>query len=348
MGSERKISHLEIHREFENLCADIFEYNGLSVSMPKKYIDEGYDLIVTDQLGKRAIVELKFYRSAKPSVTMIINSIEKLEQLYSKDYIVILVVSIPLDRNVESLKVKLTSSNIIIIDGNNLLYLSDGNIDLTKRLRGILKDSPDNLYETYQMKKLNDFGLSLHKTQDYSRELTKRQAFQKALERINPGKKNYIDYEKTCKNILQVLFNEDLSGWEYQSRTNDDLHRFDLICRIKKGNEFWEYLIEDFSSRYVLFEFKNYEDKIKQGQIYTTEKYLFKTGLRNVAFIISRKGMDDNAKKACEGILRETGKLIIDINDNDLMTMIDLLDRNQPPTDFLFQRIDQFLIQLSK
>ncbi|WP_406652135.1 restriction endonuclease [Bacillus cereus] len=338
---------IELYREFEQLCADIFKFNGLNVSRPNIYNDVGYDLIVEDNLGKKASVEIKFYRSAKPSPAMIIKSIEKLSLNVNKNDLAILVVNIPFERIFESLKNKI-SSEIIIIDGNQLLYLADGDIELTKRLQGALKDSPSNLYDSYQMKELNDFGLVLHKAQSSSLELSKKEIFKSALANIKAGREDFRKYEEMCKKILQLLFKEDLSGWEYQTSTRDDLHRYDLICRVKKGNEFWEYLIEDFSSRYVLFEFKNYENKIQQGQIYTTEKYLFKTGLRNVAFVISRKGMNANAKKACEGILRESGKLIIDINDEDLLTMIDLLDQNQLPTDFLFQRIDEFLIRLSK
>ena len=44
---------------------------------------------------------------------------------------------------------------------------------------------------------------------------------------------------------------------------------------------------------------------ISQNRIYVTEKYLLPVALRNVAFIISRKGFDHNAAKAALSCLRE-------------------------------------------
>lgn len=49
-----------------------------------------------------------------------------------------------------------------------------------------------------------------------------------------------------------------------------------------------------------------------------------KAVLRNVAIIISRNGFSHNALKAATGILTENGKLIIDLNDNDIITMLRL------------------------
>ncbi|SPF53203.1 conserved hypothetical protein [Candidatus Desulfosporosinus infrequens] len=117
---------------------------------------------------------------------------------------------------------------------------------------------------------------------------------------------------------------------------------------MKQGNEFWEFLINEFKSRYVVFEFKNYSEKIKQTQIYTTEKYLFQTALRNVGFIISRMGASTNAIKSAKGVLRETGKLIVNLTDYDLKEMLNMKDSGSEPSDYLFSIVDKFLLELEK
>lgn len=150
------------------------------------------------------------------------------------------------------------------------------------------------------------------------------------------------------KEIIKYLFDENLNGWNKQLRTDDELNRYDLVCRVKRGNEFWEFLINEFHSRYVVFEFKNYCNKVKQTQVYTTEKYLFQKALRNVCFMISRNGLDDNALIATMGILRETGKLIIDLKDTDLYKMLKLKESGDEPSDYLFEIIDATLLKLSK
>jgi len=147
---------------------------------------------------------------------------------------------------------------------------------------------------------------------------------------------------------FEISFLENLNGWNEQLRTDDELNRFDLICRVKQGNEFWELLINEFKSRYVVFEFKNYAKQINQTQIYTTEKYLFQTALRNVGFIISREGASVNAVKSAKGILRETGKLIVNLTSNDLRKMLEMKDSGNEPSDYLFGIVDKFLLELEK
>ena len=97
-----------------------------------------------------------------------------------------------------------------------------------------------------------------------------------------------------------------------------------------------------------MFEFKNYEKKISQIQIYTTEKYLYSTALRRLGIIISRKGADKNAEWAAKGCLREDGKLLILLKDEDLIEMIQMKERTDDPSDYLMDKLDDLLIELEK
>ncbi|WP_349156991.1 hypothetical protein [[Clostridium] symbiosum] len=97
-----------------------------------------------------------------------------------------------------------------------------------------------------------------------------------------------------------------------------------------------------------VFEYKNYSDYISQNLIYITEKYLFPVALRNVAFIISRKGFDLNAQKATFGCLKESAKLIISLDDNDLIKMIYMKENGEEPSDYLLDKVEQILMSVSK
>ena len=102
------------------------------------------------------------------------------------------------------------------------------------------------------------------------------------------------------------------------------------------------------------FEFKNYKKSISQGQIYLTAKYLYLKALRGVAIIISNKKLDEkkekdrNTQKAAEGILREEGKLIMNICNEDLIEMIKLKKDNEVPSDYLANKLDEILIKIEK
>ena len=109
------------------------------------------------------------------------------------------------------------------------------------------------------------------------------------------GKQHWKAYEALCERILKYLFGDDLYGWHKQKRTDDGLNRFDIVCRIMPTREFWRFLLEHLHSRYALFEFKNYQSRIKQGQVLTTEKYLLENGLRRFALMLTRAGADAGA-----------------------------------------------------
>ena len=120
------------------------------------------------------------------------------------------------------------------------------------------------------------------------------------------------------------MFSENLDLWDKQQVTSDGLNIYDLICKIKNNsdNEFFSTLENHFNSRYIIFEFKNYSKCISQREIYTTEKYLYETSLRNSAIIITRKGINNNGNKVIDGLLRSNKKLIIVLTDDDIKTMI--------------------------
>lgn len=90
----------------------------------------------------------------------------------------------------------------------------------------------------------------------------------------------------------------------------------------------------------------NYKKEIDQNLIYITEKYLFDAALRNVAVIISRKGFSKAAKFAAEGCLKEHGKLILNVTDEDLIKMLEL--KSDKAADYLLDKLEEFLMGISK
>lgn len=175
--------------------------------------------------------------------------------------------------------------------------------------------------------------------------------WKKRLSRIEPGKEQPREYERFCVDILKYILGDYLSLWEEQDQTNDGLHRFDLCCKIKNGvnQDFFDTIAHYFKTKYIVFEFKNYSKEISQKEIYTTEKYLYGTALRKVAIIISRLGGDGHALQAAKGSLRENGKLILCLSDQDLLKMAEIKARgDREPTEYLSDMLDRLLVHLEK
>ena len=61
---------------------------------------------------------------------------------------------------------------------------------------------------------------------------------------------------------------------------------------------------------------------------------------------ITREGLDANAKIAQRGVLREDGKLIICLSDEDIIKMIRMKDKGDEPCDYLSDYLDNLLVDL--
>ena len=164
------------------------------------------------------------------------------------------------------------------------------------------------------------------------------------------GQSGAYEFEKKCTELLKIIFADDLALWSQQQESNNRIYRFDLLCRIKDNNlkTFWGIMEEYFQSKYIVFEFKNYAEKITQKEIYTTEKYLYRNALRNVAIIISRNGFDENSKWAAKGCLRENGKLILLITIDELKEMYSRKVDESDPSEVLLTKLDMMLAKLEK
>lgn len=172
------------------------------------------------------------------------------------------------------------------------------------------------------------------------------------LKGCKTGQANSREYEEICEDIVRYLFSDAFHYMSSQHRTEDNHFRMDLICSFKGINEkthaFWQLLAQHYNTRFVVFEFKNYSTTIDQNLIYITEKYLFNPALRNVAIIISRKGFSDSAKFASAGCLKEHGKLILNVTDNDLIEMLEFKKSGGTAATLLMEKFENFVMSISK
>ena len=232
--------------------------------------------------------------------------------------------------------------DVIVLDIRNLLYLVQNDEELHRKLVAVLDFSVDELEPLRPISHVR-IPSQVSKS-NYSASLRSK------LAAWNPSMMSSAEYERICCDTLKVLFTNDLSLWREQQTSDAGLFRFDMICKIKRGNnkDFWETIERHFSSKYVVFEYKNYSKKVTQKEIFTTVKYLYAKALRGVAIMISPNGVDDHADMAIRGILREEGKLIVTLTNRDLTNMLDMKKAGGEPADYLSDKLDELLIDLEK
>ena len=337
MDKDTPLMPLQRYYYLEKLTATIFQNSGFHV----EDMSNTRDLI--DIIAKKDGVD--YYIEVKSSTSLVFRNYSVLEDATIRtvdvarrnNAVPVLVIFAVLP---EKSKQKFTGryNNLFILDISNLLYIVNGT-ELQDKLISLLPLSVDQIEP-----KENNLDLGWFCHSDEATSLVRQ------LDDCVSGKESAKDFEEICTDLLKYIFADDLSLWKKQARSNDGLYRFDLLCRIKDDvlKSFWRMMEYYFHSKYIVFEFKNYNDKVTQKEIYTTERYLYSKALRNIAIIIAKNGFDENSVWAAKGSLREYGKLILPVSVAELKQMIELKRSQEDPSEFLLSKLDDLLVELEK
>lgn len=332
---------------FENLVHRILTTNNFVVSINNTRGNKGFDFLA--RLGTESwAIEVKYYRTARAQPSLIAAAAARVESngATAKANKGMLIVSCTLPPDLRDFLEQ--EYSITFVDQIDLRIWCKSHPNLTYELDALLEIPPNGFQEihpirnepTQRSKPLRELPLPPQDTT--GTELCNE------LRSIKKGKSYWSQYEKVCEKILKYLFANDLHGWHRQKRTDDGLNRYDYVCRVRQTTDFWRFIIDHLNSRYILFEFKNYSGKIKQGQILTTDKYLLERGLRRVAIIMTRVGSESHAIAMTQGAMREHGKLMLIVDDEKVCEMLHMKERGEDPTDCLFEIADNFLLTLPR
>lgn len=334
-------------QQFEDLVRRILEANNYAVQRHSPRGDAGFDFIGFAGSEQWAI-EVKYYRTARAQPSLIETAATRLVRngINAQALKGMLVVSCVLPA---ALRLVLEQKfSVTFVDRVDLRYWASVVPSLVEELDALVEADPQSAQDPSASRddpRVKSKPLTVLPAPS---EDTRGTELCQELRHVKRGKAEWARYERVCADILKYLFPNDLHGWHSQKRTDDGLNRYDFVCRVRSTTDFWKFLIDHLNSRYVLFEFKNYSGRIKQGQILTTEKYLLERALRRVAIILTRDGADAHAIAMTQGAMREHGKLMLIVNDNKLCEMLQMKERGEDPTDCLFDLADDFLLSLPR
>ena len=334
--------------QMEQLVAEIFANAGYQVEQENRLslnsVKYHFDFVAVRGTAKLAI-EVKVFRMSRVSISILSNAINRLLALIESSgdaYIPVVVVVGHVSPKMHDIINERFPTQVVVVDIQQLLYMVQYNQELRDRLVSALEYSVDNIVPTVPK-------LDVH-FEPQQPVVSEYDLLIQQLNAWDPQNTTSSAYENLCTDILIKVLADDLTSWRKQQKSDADLFRFDLICKIKNGTtkEFWNMCERYFNTKYIVFEYKNYREKITQKEIFTTVKYLYMKALRGVAIIVSVHGTDDHADWAIRGILREEGKLIISLSNADLREMIERKKRGEDPAEYLSEKLDTLLIDLEK
>lgn len=336
-------------QQVDDFIEKMFQYLSIEYKKELRIKNKIIDFVLKSANNLDILVEIKEVKNnSKNTIISAVNQLKSYRAIYPKEKLnkysfVIIFGSVD-----EQQKDYYKKDNIIIIDISNIMYLIKNNQDLVEQLKNMLTFSIiDYVPQKIDLEKYMNYVENPKKEKCINIE----DKYISEIKNIKKGKEGSKEFEKIGEKVLKYLFGDYIYGWKSQVNCDNNLHRIDLLGKVKQQDGFWKMLYEIYKSRYIIFEFKNYNSKITQDQIDTTNKYLNKNTLRTVAIVISREGINKNAKSICKGILRDQGQLILTLNENDLITMLKNKKENQDkdiPSEYIEKLFDDFLLGVEK
>lgn len=328
---------------------------------------ENADLLLTAE-GFRSVVEIKAYRSRTPRIPDLQRAASQLIQAKRATNAehAILVINLRRDKLPRT---GLVPAEVTLLGFDDLLALADGDseilselIDITRELNSGLTDFDAGIDLSPASEPISiSMFFSPSRSAKFSPPPDKHGAqLVKDLLAIEPGNgckqtlPSGLDgiswrlFEKVGRASLEYVFENEFGQWQEQKTVAGDHMRPDVLAKVTGDDVFSRTLIEDFRSRFLLFEFKNYSDPIGPNLVHITEKYLFPTALRSTVVFVSPYGLSDNAQEAARGALRDASKLVLDIPVKLLCKMLLEKDGGTSGGGRMEVLLNQFLLSLGR
>lgn len=167
------------------------------------------------------------------------------------------------------------------------------------------------------------------------------------LPKTPPGNEGAAQFEDWVFRAVRILFSGKLNNFELKPNSNS-VQRRDIVATNNGDKGFWRRILEDYSTRQVTFEVKNYEkigpDEARQATSYLSGPY------GNFIIIVTRgknEGLTESEKSWIKEMWDQHKKMIFTIPSDALGRCISKLrkstERFDYTEDFLTKRLDIFV-----
>ncbi len=319
-------------QEFETLCARLLQASGYQLtSQPGKSRDIGVDFTFTDEAGASWVAEVKHFRRPRTGTTVLRQASQQLN--FARGFVgashALLIISMLLPQATK--RAMEVQEEVQVWDLR----------DLNERL-AIRPDIGRDFQALINAQAATQAGLNQPPTLEArALELITR------LDALPSGRTHWRQYEDLCAEILNYAFFPGLGVPSLQSRSDDGLDIRDAVFTISREDAFWSEIREICRTRFVVAEFKNYSEPIRQTEVESIQQYLYVKARRMFGLLCSRQQPSESATLARRRAWVEHDRLILFLSDEDLKDLVRARAFGEQPTAALDVQLDGFLLTLN-
>lgn len=170
--------------------------------------------------------------------------------------------------------------------------------------------------------------------------------FIEELMSIKPGKNDWSRYQKYIANSMGYLFSPPLGKPLYELADTNKINRRDIILPNYSENGFWQFLRDNYFAHYIVIDAKNLAKNIEKKDVLQVSNYLKKFGTGLFGMLISRNKPHSNAILTQREHWIVDNKLILFLQDEDIIQMLTMKDGPGNPEDVIRQKIEDFRLSL--
>lgn len=319
-------------QEFEMLCARLLQASGYKLQKQgARTIDIGVDFTFTDRLGETWVAQVKHFKRPRTGTTVLremavqLNSAKQLTGAQHGLLIISMLLPQKLKEDIEA------REGLTVWDSRRLNDLLASNPEIEQDFL-LLLDA-----QTVARR-----GLELPTPLDpRAQELIAR------LEALPPGRDTFREFEDLCVEILNYAFFPLLGVPSVQSRSEDGLDIRDAVFPIASDHAFWQEIKRTCTTRFMVAEFKNYSEGVRQREVESIQQYLYSKAMRMFGVLCSRNQPSDSALLARRRAWVEADKLILLLSDDELKDLVRAKSYGEDPTDVLDAQLGEFFLRLA-
>jgi hypothetical protein len=168
------------------------------------------------------------------------------------------------------------------------------------------------------------------------------EVLQSRLGDIKCGHADWYSYQKLCGEILEYLFCPPLKAPIPESSNAPRINRRDFVLPNYVPDGFWLFMRLHYRADYIVVDAKNHCGQANKTHVLQLANYLSHHGTGLFGMIVTRNGMDRNGVYTCREQWMLHSKMIITLNDDDLLQMLETKKSGSGPEDLVRQKIEDF------